>query len=138
MNRRNTITIILILVFLISAFAVYNYMINIYEVVYKVTPDALYADGKSVITIQAVPVNGLGWKALFREAEADYKIIEGADLVKIVMYDRSEGVIKLRAGNKPGVVKIIAKSSYSLLPSPVNFQIYPNIVEVTHEVNGII
>lgn len=132
MNRRNTITLIILLIFLISAFAIYNYLINIYEVVYKVTPDALYADGKSIISINSVPVNGLGWKALIREAEVDYTITEGADLVKIVMYDRSKGVIKLKAVNRSGVVKIIARSSYALLPSPVNFRIYPNIVEVSH------
>lgn len=129
---RIKIILIVITLFLILAFAVYNYLINIYEVIYKITPDVLYADGHSEITISVIPLNSLGWKALFREADTDYVITEGVDLVKITKYDKSKGIIKLKVGNQPGVVNITAKSSYALLPTPVSFQIYPNLVEAIH------
>ena len=138
MKRRNTIYIIITLILLISAFSAYNYLISIYEVVYKVAPEELYADGRSEVTITAVPLNALGRKALFRKTRAVYQITEGKELIEIVLNDESKGVLKLRAKDKTGIVKIIAKSPYALLPSPIYIDIYPNLVEVKHEVNGII
>ena len=75
------------MVFIIAAFAVYNYLISIYEVIYQVTPDSLFADSRSEIKITAIPLNGIGSKALFRAAEAEYTIIEGGHLVDILKYD---------------------------------------------------
>lgn len=138
MNERKVIFIVMILVLLILSFAIYNYMISIYEVIYKVVPDALYADNKSEVTITAIPINGMGSRALFREVEARYTIIEGAGLVTVIERNQSAGMLKIRAKDKPGIIKITAKSRYALLPSPINIKIYPNIVEVIHEVNGII
>ena len=134
MKRRSLISIIL-LIFIITAFAVHNYLISIYEVIYEVTPEALFADGRSEIKITAIPLNGIGSKALFRTAEAEYTIIEGGHLVDIVKYDKTSGILILRAKNSTGSVKITAKSSYALLPSLINIKIYPNTVEVLHEVN---
>ena len=138
MSERKVIFIVLILVLSILSFGIYNYLFSIYEVIYKVVPDALYADNKSEVTITAIPINGMGSRALFREVEAGYTIIEGADLVTVTEQNQSEGMLKIRAKDKPGIVKITAKSPYALLPSPINIKIYPNIVEVIHEVNGII
>jgi hypothetical protein len=137
MKRGGLISIIL-LIFFITAFAVYNYLISIYEVIYQVNPDKLYADGRSEIKITAIPLNGIGSKALFRAAEAEYTIIEGGYLVDILKYDKTTGILILKAKNSTGSVKITAKSSYALLPSLINIKIYPNTVEVLHEVNGII
>jgi hypothetical protein len=125
MNRRRTILIVITLILLIIIFAVYNYTINIYEVIYTVQPTDLYADNKSVVTITATPINGLGWKALFRQAEAGYTIAEGKELIEILENNESEGILKLKAKDRTGIVKIIAKSPYALLPSPINILIYP-------------
>ena len=132
MNRRTSINIIIILIALIAAFAVYNYLVSIYEVVYRIEPKALYADNKSEITITAVPVNGLGGKAWFRKAPASYEITEGNDLVDVIRNDKSKGILILRAKDRPGTVSITVKSPFSLLPSPIDIKIYPNLVEVTH------
>ncbi len=132
MNRRTFISIIIILILLIAAFAVYNYLINIYEVTYTVEPHNLYADNQSEVTITAVPVNGLGGRAWFRKAPVIYKIIEGNDLVNVVGNDKPQGVLVLQAKDKPGTVLITAKSPFALLPSPIDVKIYPNLVEVTH------
>ena len=138
MNRRKAIFTVLIPVLLIILFGIYNYLICIYEVIYKVNPEFLYADNKSEITITAIPLNGSGGKALFRKVEAGYLITAGSDLVKIVEKDTTEGILKLRAGNIPGQLEIIAESPYALLPSSITIMIYPDHVEVKHEVNGII
>ncbi len=138
MKRSRAIYIIIILILLISSFAVYNYLVSIYEVVYRVTPGELYADSRSEVTITAVPLNALGQKALFRKTAAVYQITEGKELIEIVKNDETNGILKLRAKDRTGIVKIIAKSPYALLPSPINVDIYPNLVEVKHEVNGII
>ena len=132
MNRRTSISIIIILIALIASFALYNYLVSIYEVVYRIEPKALYADNKSEITITAVPVNGLGGRAWFRKAPASYEIIEGNDLVEVIRNDKSNGILILRAKGRPGTVSITVKSPFSLLPSPIDIDIYPNLVEVTH------
>ncbi len=138
MKRRKAIYAIIILIILICAFAAYNYLLSIYEVIYKVTPGELFADNRSEVTISAVPLNALGRKALFRGIGTVYQITDGKELVDVLQNDEIHGILKLRAKDKTGVVRIIAKSPYALLPSPINVDIYPNLVEVKHEVNGII
>lgn len=123
MKGKWTIITTIIIIFLISAFVVHHYLISIYEVVFKTTPDKLYADTKSDIIITAVPLNALGWKALFRSSEAVYTIIDGQELVEISGENKSEGVLKLKSKDKTGIVKIIAKSPYTLLPSPIDIRI---------------
>lgn len=130
MNRNRIIIMLIILIPLISLFGVYNYMISIYEVIYTVLPDNLYADNKSEVTITATPINALGWKALFRRVEAKYTVTEGNELINIVENDESKGLLRLKAKDKTGIVRIIAKSPYALLPSPINVNIYPNITAV--------
>ncbi len=132
MNRRASIYIIISLILLTAAFAVYNYLVSIYEVTYTVEPHNLYADNQSEVTITAIPVNGLGGRAWFRNAPVVYKIIEGNDLVDIIRNDESQGILVLQAKDKPGTVRITAKSPFALLPSPIDINIYPNLVEVTH------
>lgn len=132
MDVKITLYIVVILILLIAAFAVYNYLLSIYEVIYTVEPEVLYADNNSEVTIAAVPLNGLGGKAWFRRAGAVYTIIEGNELVKIIKNDESEGMLVLRAKDKAGTVKINAKSPFALLPSPITINIYPNLVEVIH------
>ncbi len=132
MNRRTSIYIIIILILLIAAFAIHNYLISIYEVIYKIEPEALYADNKSEVTVTAVPLNGLGGRAWFRKAEASYTITEGNDLVQVIQNDGSKGMLVLRAKDKTGTVRITAKSPLALLPSPIVIDVYPNFVEVTH------
>ncbi len=132
MKERATITTIIILILLIAAFAVYNYLISIYEVIYRIEPQNLYADYKSEVTVTAVPINGMGGRAWFRKAGAEYILTEGKNLVEVIKNDEAEGVLVLRAKDKPGIVRITAKSKFALLPSPIAIDIYPNLVEVTH------
>ncbi len=132
MNRRTPIYIIVILILLIAAFAVHNYLVSIYEVIYKIEPEALYADNQSEVTITAVPLNGLGGRAWFRKAEASYTITEGNDLVQVIKRDEAGGILVLRAKDRPGTVKLTVKSPLALLPSPIAINIYSNLVEVKH------
>jgi hypothetical protein len=120
------------LILFIAAFAVHNYLVSIYEVIYRVDPKALYADNKSKVTVMAIPLNGLGGKALFRKAEASYTITEGNDLVLVIKNDETNGILVLQAKDKAGTVRIKAKSRLALLPSPITVNIHPNLVEVKH------
>ena len=132
MDGKAFLYIVIILVLLIAAFAVYNYLVSIYEVIYTVEPKNLYADNKSEVTLTAVPLNGLGKKAWFRKAGAVYTLIEGRDLVQVVENDVSAGMMILRAKGKSGTVRITAKSPLALFPSPIVINIIPNLVEVKH------
>ena len=126
--RRANIYLILIIVILIAAFAAFHYIFSIYEVIYKITPDKLYADNSSTIVIEAVPLNSLGWKAPFRKSFSDFTINEGFELIEILSINKENGVIKLKAKDKAGKVSITIKSKYSLLPSTIEIIIEPNVV----------
>ncbi len=137
MNSRNSIFLIIILLTAVLAFGIYNYLISIYEVIYTADPPELFADNKSITIISAVPVNALGWKALFRNVDVDFEISQGKELVEIVKQDNPNGRLILKSKNLPGEVQIIAASRFSLLPTLITVKLKPNLVEVKHEVNGI-
>jgi hypothetical protein len=125
---RSEIYLILILIVFVAGFSTYHYILSVYEVTYKVTPDKLYADNNSTLIIEAVPINSFGWKAPFRKTFSEFTFNEGKDLVEVIFKDNSNGILKLRAKEKPGKVSITIKSNYSLLPSTIEIIIEPNIV----------
>lgn len=124
--RRTKILIIIILVVLIGILFSYNYLLNIYEVVYKVTPKELYADYKSTVKIECIPINAFGWKIPFRNTYCKFEITEGKDLIEILNQNGNKGEITLRAKNLTGKVEILVKSRFSLLPTSIDIEIYPN------------
>jgi hypothetical protein len=136
-SRRSSIYIIVILLTAVLVFGIYNYLISIYEVIYTVDPPELFADNKSITIIRAVPVNAFGWKALFRSVSVDFEISQGKELVEIVKQDNTNGKLILKSKNLTGEVQIIAISRFSLLPTLITVNLKPNLVEVKHEVNGI-
>jgi hypothetical protein len=125
---RSEIYLILILIVFIVGFSSYHYIFSIYEITYKVTPDKLYADNNSTLIIEVVPINSFGWKAPFRKTFSEFTINEGKDLVEVIFQDNSNGILRIRAKEKPGKVSITIKSNYSLLPSTIEIIIEPNIV----------
>src|ERR1035437_7918695 len=114
---RSEIYLILILIVFVAGFSSYHYIFSIYEVTYKITPDILYADNNSTLIIEVVPINSFGWKAPFRKTFSEFTINEGKDLVEVIFQDNSNGILRIRAKEKPGKVSITIKSNYSLLPS---------------------
>lgn len=126
--RRTQIYFIIILLAAIMVLIGFQYLISIYEVQITAIPDSLYADNKSECKIEAVPLNSLGMKALFRNASAKIEIREGKDLVEIIILDEKKGVIKLRAKDRPGIVVIFIKPEKALLPTSVEIKILPNVV----------
>jgi hypothetical protein len=125
--RRFNIIIIAVLFSFILAFLCFQYIFSIYEVIYSVTPKELFADNKSTVTITAVPLNSFGRKAPFRTTPAVFHIIDGNELVDITSKDEQNGILTLRAKDKPGVIIIHAKAEKSLLPSSIEIPVQPNI-----------
>jgi hypothetical protein len=126
--RRLDIYLIFLIILFIIGFSVYHYIFSIYEVIYKITPDKLYADNSSTIVIEAIPLNSFGWKAPFRKSPSAFTLNEGKDLIDILSLDNHSGVLKLKAKDKSGKVSITIKSIYSLLPSTIEIIIEPNII----------
>jgi hypothetical protein len=125
--RRINIFLIFILLIIIAGFAAFHYLFSIYEVIYKITPQKLYADNSSTVVIDVVPLNSLGWKAPFRKAYSDFILVEGKELVDVILIDNVNGKLILKAKEKPGKVTITIKSKYSLLPSTLEIIIEPNV-----------
>jgi hypothetical protein len=126
--RRNEIYLIFVIVFLIACLFIFHYFFSIYEVIFKITPDKLYADNSSTIIIEVVPINSFGWRAPFRKSFAEFTFLEGKDLIDILSFDNENGILKLKAKDKSGKISISIKSKYSLLPSTIEIIIAPNIV----------
>jgi hypothetical protein len=126
LSGRVKIISIILLAAAICALFIYQYLINIYEVIVLKEPSALFADNQSQVTVTTVPVNSTGKKAWFRNSSAEFRIIEGTKLVEIVLKDEESGILILKAKNEKGKVVIEVISKYSLLPILVEIPIHPN------------
>ena len=125
--RSGKIYFIILLLVLIAGFFSYQYIFNIYEVTYRIRPERLFADNKSELIIDIVPLNSFGWRAPFRNSPFEFTITEGVELVEIVFIDKVKGIIKIKAKENPGKISITIKPKYSLFPSTIEIIIEPNI-----------
>jgi len=121
----NSLTIIISLLLIIILPAFY-YVFNIYETDIETSKDNLFADSRSVVSICVYPVNALGFRVPLRKINASFEIEEGKGLVEIIKENDNEGMIVLRAKNLTGKVVVYVKTKYSLLPSMIEINIYPN------------
>ncbi|MEJ2618112.1 MAG: hypothetical protein P8Z35_24355 [Ignavibacteriaceae bacterium] len=113
-------------ILIVSAFLFsFLYIFNIYEVDYTINPRSLYADSISIVTVSSRPVNAFGRKTPFRSAPADFEIKEGNDLVEIISENKKEGILIIKAKDKPGKIILYIKSRYALFPSSIEINIYP-------------
>ena len=126
MKKMEIVFIALVVVLLISVFA-WQYLFNIYEVEYDISTKQLFADRTSTLVIKATPVNSLGWRAPFRDAETEFQIIEGNSLVEVLTNDFKNGLFVIKAGFETGKVVIRVKSKYSLFPSTFEIEVLPNL-----------
>jgi hypothetical protein len=124
MRQKNIIIYFIILVLLILILT-YYFLYNIYGDEVRKQPGNLFADVSSTMSIQIVPINALGWKAIFRKSSASFEILEGNELIDILSIDKLNGEIKIQSKGKDGVVMIKIQSEHSLLPEYVEVQILP-------------
>ncbi|MGE5399940.1 MAG: hypothetical protein ACM3S2_06035 [Ignavibacteriales bacterium] len=122
MNPKLVITLIFA-VMLILTYFLKQYIFNIYEVGFNLSPKVLYADNRSTAKIEAIPLNAFGIRAPFRTISASFEVIEGKGLIEIISNDNSNGTLLFKAGNTPGKVVVQIKSEFSLMPMLVEIQI---------------
>jgi hypothetical protein len=103
----------------------YYFLYNIYGNEIRKEPENIYADPSSEITIEVIPVNALGWKAIFRNSSTMFEIIDGRNLIDIVETNEAKGILKIRSLGKIGIVGIKIISEHSLLPEYIEIQILP-------------
>ncbi len=123
---KSQIYFIIISFIIILGLLSYHYLINIYEVTYSIIPKNLFADYKSTVTIETIPLNSLGFRAPFRHSRTNFRIIQGRQLVDIIREDPLKGICVLRAKGQTGKVVVSVKSVNSLLPSELIIFIYPD------------
>ncbi len=109
--------IAIVLVSLLIAFLLFNYVFSIYESEIHVSNYRLNADGNSTTEIIVSPLNALGFAPPFRSSPATFVIEDGKDLAEIVLLDEENGRMILRAGYQPGKVIITVKPKLALLPT---------------------
>lgn len=117
------LSIYLVIFFILLLLAGYFFLYNIYGVEIKKSTDNLYADFDSEMTIKIYPVNALGKKAWFRKTSAHFEIIEGLELISILENNPDDGMLKIKANGRTGIVGIKIKSIHSLFPDYVEFEI---------------
>jgi len=127
---RKNIYLISFLILAIVTLLFYMYLFNIYEVNVSVSPSELFADGKSTVKIEAVPLNSFGKRAPFRQVSAEFEITEGKNLVSIVSIDKSKGTMTLKSKYEPGKVAVTIKPEKSLLPTLVEIPVNPNFADI--------
>ena len=114
--------------FLIVLLLGYFFLYNIYgSEVRKSTPN-LFADPESEMTIEVIPVNALGSKAVFRTSSAEFEIVEGSDLIEVKLENNKDGVLQIRSKGVSGVVGIKIKSEHYLLPEYIEIEILSRTV----------
>lgn len=125
---KSIVVLLVILAVLTASFLLHNYIFSIYETKFTVSSNELYADGKSQIVITAIPVNGLGFRAPFRDANTVFSIEQGTELVDIISNDRAKGVLVIRGKFVPGQVSILAKPKYAMFPTRFEVTVLMNLV----------
>lgn len=115
--------IIIVIVLLIAAYFLKQYVFNIYEVTFSLSPKALYADGESSVRIEAVPVNAFGFRAPLRKVAVVFEIVEGKDLVEIVNSDLPDGILVLKSRAGSGKVVVRARSEFQLFPALIEIPV---------------
>jgi len=120
--------ILFFIVLVLAGFNLHYFIFSIYEVKIIVKPKEVFADPSSEIKVTAEPINALGWEVPFRTVKAEFKILEGNDLVTIKLVDEENGFILLQSMGTEGKVGIYIDSEYSLFPSYIEVQILPKTV----------
>ncbi|HRN27583.1 MAG: hypothetical protein KBE38_01445 [Ignavibacterium sp.] len=121
--RKKIILIYLSITVFILLLGGYFFLYNIYGSEVRRSPQNLYADISSEMTIEVIPINALGKKAWFRKSSADFDIVDGIYLIEITEYNKEFGFIKIRSKGKVGLVGIKIKSQHSLLPEYIEIEI---------------
>jgi hypothetical protein len=126
--KNKLVLIIIPLILIIIGFNIYHFLFNIYEVKIVAEPEVIFADLSSEIIIVIKPINALGWEIPFRSVSGKFKIVEGNDIVNIILKDEENGFILLRSKGIDGKVAVYVDSEYSFLPSYIEIQIFPRMV----------
>lgn len=129
-NRLMDRKILLILIgclVLLAAFLLHNYILSVYETQILADKEQLFADGSSQLTIVAIPINALGFKAPFKSPDATFTIEEGADLVEVVKKDEHAGILILKAKFSPGKVVVRVKPRFALFPTKLEILVSKNV-----------
>jgi hypothetical protein len=121
--RKKIVTIYLLIFVLIILLLGYFFLYNIYGSEVRRIPENLFADTESNITIEVIPINALGTKAIFRTSSAKFEIIEGKNLVEVISLNEKNGQLKIRSLGEPGKVGIKIKSQHSLFPEYIEILI---------------
>lgn len=121
--RPKILFIYLIIFIFLIVLAGYFFLYNIYGTEVRKSPEFLFADSKSEMIIEVLPINALGTKAIFRNSSATFEFIHGSELIEIIEVNESKGLIRLRSKGEIGLVGIKIKSKYSLLPEYIEFEI---------------
>lgn len=85
------------------------------------TPNYLYPDGTSAITISVVGMNRCGTITPFRNLEVEFLIEEGKEKVDIIRKESNKMI--LRAKYEIGNVVVVIKNKYTIIPIRIEIPI---------------
>ncbi len=123
--KRNELIVIALALLIILSILGYYFLYNIYEVKVEINPKQLYADTNSQIEIRLIPINALGFNALFRTTECKFEIVEGKDLIEVISDSSSNCAMTIKSKGIEGKVGIKIYCKHSLFPQYIEILIMP-------------
>jgi hypothetical protein len=121
------LTLLIVFCIVLAAFLAHNYVFSIYETSVRQSHEVISADGTTIVLVEAIPVNGLGFRAPFRKCPTRFNLEGGAALVDVVNLDSDAGQLLLRVKNIPGKVTVLVKPQFALFPTRIEIRIEENI-----------
>ena len=107
------VSILFFITLLLLLFLSWFYVFNIYEVDYKIEPEAAHFNSGIIITL--FPVNSFGTRAPFRKIQSDIEILAGKEFIASIE-KIDNGKFKLVAGSAAGNIKLEITTDKSLSP----------------------
>lgn len=123
---KKEMTIIIIFAALILLAVAHYFFFNIYETSFIISSKELYADYKSMIKIESIPINSFGLRVPFKNSPTKFEIIEGENLIEIISNDEEKGIFIIRSKGETGSLSLKVKPKYSLLPTVFEINILPS------------
>ena len=113
--------IVMLLIFLfITGTVAWLYIFSIYEVGYHVKPVKVETD-RTYYSIEAVGLNSLGFKAIFRNAGCRFTIKSGLSRIDSI-YDSESGAMFVVNNKSEQLISLSAESEYSLFPAMIELK----------------
>lgn len=115
--KSNLALLIFIVPFLlVTALFSWLYLFNVYEVDFIVTPQTIKQNSISKFTVDPIPMNSFGNKAILRNVDFDYEV-RSEEGLRVVSKSQFQFTLELDQNFRGDKIQLIIKSQFSETPN---------------------